>query len=966
MGDREKRGKEDGLSVLRQKCDILVSGNRGKRGKQGGLKAATSIFLAALLAAGAWGFLPLPDPWHRGGRCLAGTISYPPQVEEAWVADNTVFTVLPAGDVTYLGGAFRYLGPITGGGVPVNATSGTPIKPYPPVNGIVFAVVPDGSGGWIIGGSFFEVGGMTRHNLARINADGSLAPLDVQVNGPIYSLALLGEILYVGGTFSQIGGQARSSLAAINIGTGAVTDFDYGVTGGSAAVYALDLDTSFPYNPKLYVGGNFTHLGGELRNNMGAVRTVTGGVLPFNPNPNNTVRDIEVSGDGNTIYVGGYFTHIWAVNYEYVAALDNSGSAKTFNLSSNDAVEDIALSGDGNTVYVAGHFTHIGGRYQNYVASFDTAGNISSFNPELDGPVYKMLLSGNTLYMGGDFIWASGEPRRRLAAVRVTDSKLLPFQCHASRSVFDLALSGDKLYVGGYFQSLGGVARDNIAAIDALTGRATNFNPGSDGVVDDLAIDGDTLYVGGQFDYFGGQPRKNLAAVNTGSGKVTSFNPGADGWVRALALSGSTLYLGGDFTHVGGQPRNHLAAVNTGSGQVTSFNPGANDSVYSLELSKSALYLGGDFTHVGGQPRNHLAAVNTGSGQVTSFNPGGTGANSRVHDMVLSGAVLYLGGAFSLVGGQPRNRLAAVNTGTGQVLSFNPGNSGANGIVWAFALSGDLLYVGGAFTQIGGQSRYMLAAVNTATGQVTPFNPNIYAGEVLALSASGASLYAVGTFETVGVQARSKIALFRENASIWYLAEGCTYGGMQTYVLVQNPGTETAHVKLTFQTGTGEVQGPEVDLPGGRRTTFLANAFVPGNTDVSTKVTSTKPVVCERAMYGPGMSWAHDSIGITQPATLWYLAEGCTYGGMQTYVLVQNPGTETAHVKLTFQTGSGEVSGPEVDLPGGRRTTFLANAFVPNNTDVSTKVTSSKPVVCERAMYGPGMSWAHDSTGYGL
>gem|GEM_PF-1726250 len=201
-------------------------------------------------------------------------------------------------------------------------------------------------------------------------------------------------------------------------------------------------------------------------------------------------------------------------------------------------------------------------------------------------------------------------------------------------------------------------------------------------------------------------------------------------------------------------------------------------------------------------------------------------------------------------------------------------------------------------------------------------------------------------------------------STTWYLAEGCTAQGMQTYILIQNPGSDTAHIKLTFQTGTGEVEGPEVDLPGGRRTTFLANHYVPNNTDVSTKVTSEGGgVVCERAMYGQGWSWAHDSIGVTTPENVWYLAEGCTAQGMQTYILIQNPGSDTAHIKLTFQTGTGEVEGPEVDLAGGRRTTFLANHYVPNNTDVSTKVTSDKPVICERAMYGAGMVWAHDSIG---
>ncbi|MEW6554170.1 MAG: hypothetical protein AB1384_07795, partial [Actinomycetota bacterium] len=41
---------------------------------------------------------------------------------------------------------------------------------------------------------------------------------------------------------------------------------------------------------------------------------------------------------------------------------------------------------------------------------------------------------------------------------------------------------------------------------------------------------------------------------------------------------------------------------------------------------------------------------------------------------------------------------------------------------------------------------------------------------------------------------------------------------------------------------------------------------------------------------------AHDSVGATAPAASWYLAEGSTAGGMETYVLVQNPGDTEARV----------------------------------------------------------------------
>jgi len=40
---------------------------------------------------------------------------------------------------------------------------------------------------------------------------------------------------------------------------------------------------------------------------------------------------------------------------------------------------------------------------------------------------------------------------------------------------------------------------------------------------------------------------------------------------------------------------------------------------------------------------------------------------------------------------------------------------------------------------------------------------------------------------------------------------------------------------------------------------------------------------------------AHDSIGVTEADYTWFLAEGCTDGGFETWVLVQNPGTEDRH-----------------------------------------------------------------------
>ena len=97
----------------------------------------------------------------------------------------------------------------------------------------------------------------------------------------------------------------------------------------------------------------------------------------------------------------------------------------------------------------------------------------------------------------------------------------------------------------------------------------------------------------------------------------------------------------------------------------------------------------------------------------------------------------------------------------------------------------------------------------------------------------------------------------------WYMAEGCTASGFETFVLVQNPGDTDALVNLTYMTGTAEVQGPELSLKAHTRGTVNVGDTVPDTYSVSTKVSSDKPVIAERATYWQGRTGGHASIGVT-------------------------------------------------------------------------------------------------------
>ena len=103
--------------------------------------------------------------------------------------------------------------------------------------------------------------------------------------------------------------------------------------------------------------------------------------------------------------------------------------------------------------------------------------------------------------------------------------------------------------------------------------------------------------------------------------------------------------------------------------------------------------------------------------------------------------------------------------------------------------------------------------------------------------------------------------------------------------------------------------------------------------------------------------------GIDPAMRTWYLAEGSTAGGMETFILVQNPGDSEAEVNLTFITESGPQAGPSAVLPPGTRFTWRANDYI-TSYNVATTVSSDQPVVVERSMYGDNRTWAHDSIGY--
>jgi hypothetical protein len=90
-----------------------------------------------------------------------------------------------------------------------------------------------------------------------------------------------------------------------------------------------------------------------------------------------------------------------------------------------------------------------------------------------------------------------------------------------------------------------------------------------------------------------------------------------------------------------------------------------------------------------------------------------------VYAVAANGSTVYVGGHFNVVGGQQRNRIAAVDAMTGATIAWAPNASGnPYPTVFALAVSGSKVYAGGQFASIGGQPQSYFAAI-----YAPPFGP---------------------------------------------------------------------------------------------------------------------------------------------------------------------------------------------------------------------------------------------------
>lgn len=721
----------------------------------------------------------------------------PPDVE------SSVSALVAGSDRLYLGGDFTRVSLSVGGGVPLT-TDGEPSGPLPFMDrrvyaeGRVYASVPDGEGGWYVGGNYYTSSAHgSQPSLSRIRADGTVdTRWRARVSGTVEALAVHNGKVYVGGYFDHANGESRSNLAVFDAQTGELNPDvkpDLALDPGDV-VQALAVDDG-----RIFVGGHFTEVDGEPRGMLAVLDAETGELNEWNPRVNNNVVALVVA-DGN-LYVGGPFDEIGGESLSGLVAFD----VDTLELSHSEMVgngDAYTVTVAGNRLYVGGSFTRAGGLVRAGLAAYELDdGHIeldTDWNPGTNGPVRSLAIVNDKVYVGGSFGYAGSEvirsdgqdlfdpegpdfeeqgssPRGHLAAFDAETGELTDWDPGANLEVYALCASGGKLYAGGRFSGIGGLSRSGLAAFDSHTGiPLSDWELELTGEVHALVLHEERLYVAGSLAEDPTEtPSELVVALAADSGALVSdWEREMNGTVATLAVYDGKVYAGGQFTEVDGESRQRLAAFDAASGALDGdWRPGVGGTVRELVAGNGKVYIAGAFAEANGEARSALAAFATDDGTLdenldVSFD-GDILALLFAHDH------LYVGGSYTSVDDQEdQNYLAAFDADTGvlneeRVPDFGgtveEGTVYEEGDVFTLAHGNGRIYAGGHFTTVNGVERDRIAAFEADTGDLDEnWSPDIWFPRRAhwSLVVGGGRVYPGGSFTRAGERHRNGLSAF--------------------------------------------------------------------------------------------------------------------------------------------------------------------------------------------------------------
>jgi hypothetical protein len=227
----------------------------------------------------------------------------------------------------------------------------TDLGATPGANGNVYAMVLAPDGTLYVGGAFTLMDGIANTNrIAMWTTDNDAFALGTGMNGDVYALALApnGD-LYAAGDFTTAGGVAAAGIAKWNGSAWSAVGANT-VVGGRALAIGID--------SRIYIGGTFANMGNVAAADNLAQYTGSAWAAIGSAGPNAEVDALLIARNGD-LYIGGQFTTVGGITANYIARW-NRANWEALPEEPNNTVYGFLERSDG--LYFVGSFTGLGGR----------------------------------------------------------------------------------------------------------------------------------------------------------------------------------------------------------------------------------------------------------------------------------------------------------------------------------------------------------------------------------------------------------------------------------------------------------------------------------------------------------------------------------------------------------------------------------------------------------------------------
>ena len=284
-----------------------------------------------------------------------------------------------------------------------------------------------------------------------------------QINGVVYSQAVVGTTVYVTGSFTRArppgvaaggaGEVVANNIFAYNLNTGnRVASFTPSLNAQGLVVRA-SADGS-----RIYVGGDFTTVDGAARGHVAAFATATNTLVSnWAPNVGGQVRGLGIT--GNTVYVGGNFMSANGIARTRLAAFQTSNAAMTAwaPRAEGGYVWALTMSPDKTKVIPGGSFTTLSGTAAYGMGAVDAAtgatlpwaaqNKIRAAGPK--GAVTTLKSDGTQVY-GGAYAFGAGASFEGTFALN-PDTGDINWVNDCLGDTYDVAAAGQVLYAVSHY-----------------------------------------------------------------------------------------------------------------------------------------------------------------------------------------------------------------------------------------------------------------------------------------------------------------------------------------------------------------------------------------------------------------------------------------------------------------------------------------------------------------------------------